>query len=138
MRKTQATLLQRINGKNSENFFESSMNANRPVWPSWVKGVRKADKAQDKQGIDFLVETDIGELCVQVKSSHRDALSFVEYKKDEPFRACVIVIDQRETNRKLYERTIRVLWQQHENIRNGLPGKFLVSIWRHPQISSYF
>src|SRR5271156_1710138 len=39
--------------------------------PAWMKTARYATREEDRHGIDIVVETDVGRLFVQVKSSQR-------------------------------------------------------------------
>lgn len=50
--------------------------------PEWVVGVRHATPEEDARGIDVWVKTDVGDVPVQIKSSHRDAASFVSKPRD--------------------------------------------------------
>jgi hypothetical protein len=40
-----------------------------PARPTWMHRARRASRIEDRSGIDIVVESDVGPLCVQVKSS---------------------------------------------------------------------
>lgn len=44
----------------------------------WVTGARAGTAAEDRRGIDVVVLTTLGPLCLQVKSSHAAARSWAE------------------------------------------------------------
>ncbi len=44
--------------------------------PEWVKGIRPATKEEDRQGQDAFLQTDVGEIPIQIKSSVAGAERF--------------------------------------------------------------
>jgi hypothetical protein len=59
-----------------------------PGRPAWMTSARAATKAEDHEGIDIVVESDVGKLFVQVKSSRRGKAKFQERRR----RAQVAVV----------------------------------------------
>lgn len=63
-----------LRGRRSE---QAVINAARhSTMPAWIRSVRAAYHWEDAQGIDVVVETDDGELYLQVKSSPKGAARF--------------------------------------------------------------
>ena len=52
-----------------------------PSRPEWIRSVRKATKDEDHHGIDVVVESDVGKLFVQVKSSRGGKAHFEERRR---------------------------------------------------------
>ena len=52
-----------------------------PGRPAWMKSARAATRAEDHDGIDVVVESDVGKLFVQVKSSRRGKADFEEKRR---------------------------------------------------------
>ena len=59
-----------------------------PTRPAWMTSARAATRAEDHDGIDVVVESDVGKLFVQVKSSRTGKAAFVERRR----RAHVAVV----------------------------------------------
>lgn len=59
--------------------------------PPWLLSARHASRAEDRAGIDIVLETDVGRLYLQVKSSTRGMLGFLEKKRWRPRIAVVVV-----------------------------------------------
>ncbi len=59
-----------------------------PSRPAWMTSARRATRAEDHDGIDIVVDSDVGKLFVQVKSSRRGKAEFAERRR----RAQVVVI----------------------------------------------
>jgi hypothetical protein len=58
--------------------------------PEWMRSARAATRVEDHDGIDVVVESDIGKLYVQVKSSRRGKAAFVERRRRA--RVAVVVV----------------------------------------------
>lgn len=67
--------LGRIRGEQAEARVVSLLQQADLV-PPWILGARRAAPAEDRRGVDVLVQTDVGILRVQVKCSHRKAKDF--------------------------------------------------------------
>jgi hypothetical protein len=61
-----------------------------PSRPAWIHDARRATKAEDHAGIDAVVESDVGKLFVQVKSSRTGKAKFQERKRS--VRVAVVVV----------------------------------------------
>ncbi len=59
-----------------------------PTRPAWMKSARAATRAEDHDGIDVVVESDVGKLLIQVKSSRTGKAAFAERRR----RAQVAVV----------------------------------------------
>jgi hypothetical protein len=55
----------------------------------WIYGARLANLKEDSRGIDVVVETDLGKLYLQVKSSHYGAH---KYRRKRPHAKTIIII----------------------------------------------
>ena len=62
----------------------------------WVLGVRAADAAEDRQGIDVVVETDRGVVHLQSKSSRGEANRWRRRHVGSRIRCIVMVTDRTE------------------------------------------
>jgi hypothetical protein len=58
--------------------------------PEWMRAVRKASHTEDHAGIDVVVESDVGKLFVQVKSSREGKVAFLERRRTA--RVAVVVV----------------------------------------------
>jgi hypothetical protein len=65
-----------------------------PSRPEWIRSVRKATKTEDRAGIDVVVESDVGKLFVQVKSSRGGKTHFEEKRR----RARIAVVVAKVTD----------------------------------------
>ncbi|OHB25467.1 MAG: hypothetical protein A2542_00570 [Parcubacteria group bacterium RIFOXYD2_FULL_52_8] len=64
--------------------------------PDWVLSIRPGSEEKDAQGIDFVMYTkDVGKIFIQVKSSHRGALRFMDEHPRNPRHIVLIVVDDR-------------------------------------------
>ncbi len=52
-----------------------------PQRPAWMKSARAGTRAEDHEGIDVVVESDVGKLFVQVKSSRTGKAAFAERRR---------------------------------------------------------
>jgi hypothetical protein len=59
-----------------------------PSRPVWMTSARAGTRAEDHDGIDVVVESDVGKLFIQVKSSRTGKAAFVERRR----RATVAVV----------------------------------------------
>ena len=48
--------------------------------PEWVYSAEISEEADDRRGVDVIVETDVGKLFLQVKSSHSGVERFNQYR----------------------------------------------------------
>ncbi len=91
--------IKRSRGKKHEDRFIKAMEEGTN-FPSWYRGVRKATRAQDRRQIDAICDTDVGEIYIQIKSSHSGRIKFEE-KHGRSGIVCVVV------NETISEDTIR-------------------------------
>ena len=59
-----------------------------PSRPAWMCAARAATREEDARGIDVVIESDIGSLYVQVKSSRRGKEAFLQRRR----RAVIAVV----------------------------------------------
>lgn len=85
-------------GRLAEQRCLESVNELRVKSP-WIYGARLANLKEDARGIDVVVETDLGKLYLQVKSSHYGAHKF--RRKRPKAKAIVIIIPADMTDQKL-------------------------------------
>ena len=66
--------LARDRGQENERRFIAALTSNNDcMLPLWLRSVRCATKDEDHHGIDAVLETDVGKIFFQVKSSQRGA-----------------------------------------------------------------
>ncbi len=71
-----------------------------PTRPPWMRSVRRGTKAEDHAGIDVVVESDVGKLFVQVKSSRGGKAAFLERRRRARVAIVVVhVTDSPDTRR---------------------------------------
>jgi hypothetical protein len=63
-----------------------------PSRPAWMSGVRRATPAEDRAGIDVVVESDVGKLFVQVKSSRGGKAAFAQRRRSARVGVVVVVV----------------------------------------------
>jgi len=63
-----------------------------PSRPEWMRAFRMATKEEDRAGIDVVVESDVGKLFVQVKSSRRGKAAFVERRRGARIAVVVVAV----------------------------------------------
>lgn len=69
--------------------------------PAWVKSARISTRHEDHNGIDVVVESDVGSLYLQIKSSVAGANSF------EPrHNVAVMIVRQHDTHERIRDRAI--------------------------------
>ena len=73
-----------------------------PTRPAWMKSARRATTAEDHDGIDVVVESDLGKLYVQVKSSRRGQAEF--QKKKRRIRVVVVRPSPADTPEQILRR----------------------------------
>ena len=59
--------------------------------PAWMRDVRPATRREDHRGIDIVIESDVGKLFVQVKSSLLGKSKFERRRRSA--RVVVVVVD---------------------------------------------
>lgn len=76
---------------NEEKVFDAfSEECEEPPLPEWFRGYISATEEEDKRGIDGWVDTDVGKIKIQVKSSRNAAR---EFRKNNPDTAVISVRD---------------------------------------------
>ncbi len=75
-----------------------------PGRPGWMKSARAATRAEDHDGIDVVVESDVGKLFVQVKSSLRGKADFEERRRRA--RVAVVVVGAGDAAEKVLRKVV--------------------------------
>jgi hypothetical protein len=83
--------------------------------PPWMQDVRKATPEEDRDGIDVVVESDVGKLYVQVKSSAVAKVAFQDKRRRA--RVAVVVVRPNDSKSDLLRKVLDGL--------SGLRGVFL-------------
>ena len=78
-----------------------------PSRPAWMTGARAASRAEDHDGIDVVVESDVGKLFVQVKSSRTGKAAFTERRRRA--RVAVVVVKSGDTLEDVLRRVVGAL-----------------------------
>mgnify|MGYP001611749656 CR=1 FL=1 len=63
----------------------------RAIWPAWLYGMRKGDSQEDSLGIDFVAETNLGPVPIQIKSSGRGVANFKSHWRYKPTTVVVVI-----------------------------------------------
>lgn len=79
--------------------------------PDWMHAIRAATKAEDHAGIDVVVESDVGKLFVQVKSSRRGKSAFLERRRTA--RVAIVVVQVTDSPEALLRKVIGELGKIH-------------------------
>jgi hypothetical protein len=75
--------------------------------PPWMRGVRKATLAEDHDGIDLVVESDVGKLYVQVKSSRGGKAAFLQKRRRA--EVAVVVVKSGDTDEAILRKIVAAL-----------------------------
>ncbi len=75
-----------------------------PTRPPWMRSVRRATKAEDHAGIDVVVESDVGKLFVQVKSSRGGKAAFLERRRTA--RVAIVVVHVTDSPEALLRKVV--------------------------------
>lgn len=83
---------------------------------SWFVFARKAYANEDAKGIDVVVFTrDVGEILLQSKSSHANAIAFEQEKRKTKIHCVVVSLDDAVTMRRVEE----VMERAHAERKNS-------------------
>jgi hypothetical protein len=93
-------------GKESEERFFKAFTKGRWRKPSWYKSVRPATGLEDSEGYDFFINTDIGELPIQVKSSKKYV---ARYRRRHPESDAIIVVVGNLSRSRIRELTLHLI-----------------------------
>ena len=100
-------------GADNEQRLIDAVNFKNSVWPKWLIGIEKSSRDQDAKGIDIVVETDVGRIFIQVKSS-KCGLDSVKKKKKH---IVYMVINERKSMDKIYDTFIGVIGHKRSDYR---------------------
>ena len=78
-----------------------------PTRPAWMTSARAATRAEDHDGIDVVVESDVGKLFVQVKSSRTGKAAFAERRRRA--HVAVVVVKSGDTLEEILRRAVGAL-----------------------------
>ncbi|HEY1691121.1 MAG TPA: hypothetical protein VGG39_03115 [Polyangiaceae bacterium] len=92
----------RRRGKRSERHVLQALSL--PSRPEWMRSVRPATKEEDRAGIDVVVESDVGKLFVQVKSSQGGKARFEAKRRSA--RIAVVVAKVTDTPEGLLRKVV--------------------------------
>jgi hypothetical protein len=73
--------------------------------PVWFKSLRRATSEEDAKGIDLVVEIDLGQVLIQVKSSWSRAKEFVEKHPEIP----VLVVHPEDSEDRVRRNLLRIV-----------------------------
>jgi hypothetical protein len=107
--------LARERGRRSE---ERALEACRSdARPSWIKTARLAARREDHAGIDVVLETDVGRLFLQVKSSEWGREKFEKRRRKADI--AVIVVRSEDDDAKLLAKVSEALGELRAKYRKG-------------------
>ncbi len=75
--------------------------------PPWIRRVREALRIEDNSGIDVVVESDIGKLYIQVKSSKAGKRDFL--KRTRLLRIGIVLVKDKDGPEKLLAKVVGAL-----------------------------
>ena len=89
----------------------------RAAWTACLYGMRKGYPEEDRLGIDFMAETDLGLIPLQIKSSERGVSEFRAHPRytDD---IVVVVIKTGDTEEIVSTKVIGVLAQRRKDLAN--------------------
>jgi hypothetical protein len=93
-----------------------------PTRPAWMRAARKATKSEDHAGIDVVVESDVGKLYVQVKSSPGGKAAFLERRRSA--RIAIVVVHVTDSPETLLRKVVGELGKiraEYLKVRQGEP-----------------
>lgn len=85
--------------------------------PAWVRSARAATKAEDRKGIDVVVDTDVGMLYLQVKSSRKGAERF-----DPRGKMIGVVVAGDASEKQLRRRVLGILGELRRQVQDRRRG----------------
>jgi hypothetical protein len=85
--------------------------------PSWIKTARLAASREDHAGIDVVLETDVGRLFLQVKSSEWGRQKFEKRRRKADI--AVIVVQSEDDDAKLLAKVSEALGELRAKYRKG-------------------
>jgi hypothetical protein len=91
------------------------------ITPPWLKSFTRSERnsLMDRRGVDFIFETDVGPLEVNIKSSLKRAQEFEQHKKSRNIRA--IAVDFRKSDGQIYLHVLNILTDMRLRTIRGLP-----------------
>jgi len=78
-----------------------------PTRPAWMTSARAATRAEDHDGIDVVVASDVGKLFVQVKSSRTGKAAFAARRRRA--HVAVVVVKSGDTLEEILRRAVGAL-----------------------------
>jgi hypothetical protein len=75
-----------------------------PTRPKWMLEVRRGTRAEDHAGIDLVIESDVGKLFVQVKSSRRGKADFEEKRRSA--RVAVVIVRAGDSQEQILSKVV--------------------------------
>lgn len=82
--------------------------------PSWMGDVRACTEEEDERGIDVVVETDIGEIYLQVKSSYSNAQKFL--RKWPQRNVGMVVIRPQDDRDTIFNKAMDAVAKQRSDV----------------------
>jgi hypothetical protein len=95
-----------------------------PARPEWLKTARYASRREDRQGVDIVLESDIGRLQLQVKSSEHGKERFLAERRR--LRIAVVVVRPYEPDETVRANVYAAITALREHYLGERPA-----IWRH-------
>ncbi len=98
--------------RNEERALDAVTTANL----SWIRSARLATREEDARGIDLVLETDVGGLFFQIKSSHRGKRKFIDTHGKSRTRIAVIVLQHLLTEKLFQTRILEAVHSERKAI----------------------
>lgn len=88
-------ILGQLSNEKGHNNELKVVNAVKNKLPKWIRDIRLGTREEDSNGIDVVVETDVGKIFIQVKSSTLGKIDFM-YGKHGNKNIMVIIVKDRD------------------------------------------
>src|SRR3954469_795361 len=92
-------------GVEAEWKFFRAMKSQWTRYPRWLKQIRWATAKEDSCGMDFLIQLDVGEIPVQIKSSPGQAHEYFKRAVHGDYDVAILVVLPTDVGAAIYSQT---------------------------------
>ncbi len=85
----------------------------------WIKDVRKSTREEDVNGIDVVIESDVGPLYLQCKSNPKEGQKFRKKQREGRYPSLIEVVVMKEGASKA--RAAKAIYKLRYLLSNGTP-----------------
>ncbi|MCR4334256.1 MAG: hypothetical protein NUV47_00800 [Patescibacteria group bacterium] len=98
--------------RNEERVVNAVLSANLP----WIHSVQLANKEEDCHGIDVVINTDVGKLFFQIKSSYYGKKKFLYTHRKSRTRIAIIVLNRYLTEKEFQKIVEEAIQSEYQTI----------------------